>query len=188
MTPEQIPAAYGGGFNTHEKRGAAFSQPTKNVGEGDRQGTPLWLYNLLRKEFRFDGDMFADHGNALSPRYWTLESPIVPSAFNGVGLTLFANPPYSRGNIRAAAETVRDVANWGNTVVGLTRLEPTAKWWSILRPICSEVRLLDTRLTFRGQSQVYNFPCMVWVACPPYLRRNEPHVWFWDTVKSAHES
>ena len=73
------------------------------------------------------------------------------------------------------------------SVVGLTRAEPTSKWWQTLRPVCSEVRLLDTRLTFRGQDSLYNFPCWVWVAVPPVARPTEPHVWFWDAKKKYDE-
>lgn len=176
---------FGGGFEIVDtSQPPAFATPHRHVGEGDRQGTPLWLYRLLREEFRFDGgDLFADHGNAMSVRYWTIESSILTHVFENHGATFWANPPYSRGNIGAAARVIKHLADIGNTVVGLTRAEPTAKWWHTLRPVCSEVRLLDTRLTFRGQDSLYNFPCWVWVAVPPVQRPTEPHVWFWDAKK-----
>lgn len=178
------PQEVGGGYDTGEIRGAAFATPNEDVGEGDKQGTPLWLFKLLRDEFWFPGgDLFADHGNALLPTYWTLESPIDVDAYRDLGYTFFANPPYSRGNITAAANTCRALADNGNRVVGLTRAEPTARWWRILRPACAEVRLLDTRLVFRGQEGLYNFPCWVWVAVPPTQRRGHPSVWFWDAAE-----
>ena len=173
----------GGGYELgHPFRGPGYKTPTADVGDGDNQGTPLWLFNLLREEWLFSGgDLFAAHGNALLGRYWTEDRPIITRDFENAGLTFWANPPYSRGNIRAAAETVRELTELGNRVVGLTRAEPTAEWWwRTLRPACAEVRLLDTRLTFRGQPNLYNFPCWVWVAVPPMQRRGEPHVWFWD--------
>ena len=92
-----------------------------------------------------------------------------------------------RGNIGAAAKVIKHLADIGNTVVGLTRAEPTSKWWHTLRPVCSEVRLLDTRLTFRGQDSLYNFPCWVWVAVPPLSRPTDQHVWFWDAKKEYDE-
>ena len=110
-TPEQL----GGGFDTHELRGAAFATPNKNVGEGVKQGTPLWLFKLLRDEFLFTGgDLFADHGNALLPKYFTLESQIDVDAYRDLGFTFWANPPYSRGNITTAASTCRALADNGN--------------------------------------------------------------------------
>lgn len=178
-----IPQVIGGGFHTGAIRGAAFATPNENVGEGDNQGTPLWLFKLLKDEFLFAGDLFAAHGNAVHATYWTEDSPIDVDAYGDLGITFFANPPYSRGNITTAASTCRALADNGNRVVGLTRAEPTARWWRILRPACAEVRLLDTRLVFRGQKGLYPFPCWVWIAVPPTQRRGHPSVWFWDAAE-----
>lgn len=132
--------------------------PTAGCGTGDEQGTPLWLFNLLDAEFGFDCDMFASHQNALCSTYHTITHRWHASS---PGRVLWANPPYSRRAICRAMADVYEAAILGRTVVTLTRLEVGADWWAAIDAAASEVRLLEARPKFRGQSNSYNFPCAI---------------------------
>lgn len=132
--------------------------PTAGCGTGDEQGTPLWLFDLLNREFRFDCDMFASHQNALCSTYhtithqWHTHSP---------GRVLWANVPFGTGTVGPAMEAVARAALAGRTVVALHRDEPGAKWHQCVWDHAHESRRLDVRLKFRGQRDSYNFPCSV---------------------------
>lgn len=152
--------------------------PTAGVGDGDNQGTPLWLWKLLDREFEFDGDMFANKDNALHENYRTASAPYETSPSEG--LVWYANPPYSRHGILGATATVLRAQKAGNTVVMLARLEPGAEWFETIHKFADECRLLDTRLRFRGQAHSYNFPCCVSVFNPaPFGMNPNCRFWFW---------
>lgn len=146
-----------------------ITNPTAGVGDGDNQGTPLWLFDLLNAEFRFSGDMFANAENALCSVFHTEADPWRPGATIRLS-SWFANPPYSRKLIGPAMDTVRAAQAEGATVVTLTRLEPGAAWFAVIRAYAQELRLLDCRLRFRGQACSYNFPCCVAVFRPGVTR------------------
>lgn len=180
------------------KRVPASVDEAAGVGDGDEQGTPTWLLQLLRLEFDFTHDLFASHLNAVALRYFTRDNPageqMIGEHARG-GWTCFANPPYSRrelpnlangkpgndgANILDAMHVCARVAEW-STVVTLTRLEPGAEWFRVIRDNASEIRLLDCRLRFRGQPNLYNFPTCVAVWRPHYTREPGPaRVRWWD--------
>lgn len=166
--------------------GPGITNPTAGVGDGDNQGTPLWLFRLLDAEFRFTGDMFANDANALCKWYHTAENPWQPCA-SIRGRSWFANPPYSRARIGPAMDTVRAAQAEGSTVVTLTRLEPGAKWFRVNRNHAQELRMLDCRLRFRGQSHSYNFPCCVSVFRPG-VSPSPLHSFVWQVAEHRSEA
>lgn len=157
----------------------ASLDPRAGCGKGDEQGTPIWLYELLHAEFGFDCDMFSSHENALCSTYHTIDRPWDATS---PGSVLWSNPPYSRGAITAAMAAVREAALQGETVVTLTRLEPGADWWKPIDELAQEVRLLDVRLKFRGQTDSYNFPCAIGVF-RGQRRAPWPHYYPWHVRK-----
>ena len=135
---------------------------------GDSYGTPLWLYNLLNAEFCFAADMFADNANHLHQFYFSESAPYKPGDLDGYPFrTVFANPPYSAGNIGRSMALLVDLIPLAISSVALVRADSSTAWWqNYVDGVASEVRDLPLRLKFRGGEGVYNFPCCIVIYRP----------------------
>lgn len=112
----------------------------------DEWMTPIWLYELLHKEFHFTLDPAADEESALCDFYFDKESNGLESDwFDNV----FVNPPYSQ--LRKWLTKGLYEANHNKKVRTVALLAPartdTKAWWESAR--FGEVRFLPGRLRFR---------------------------------------
>lgn len=116
--------------------------------KNDKVQTPVWLYDLLHKEFSFDFD----------------PCPLEMPEWNGLerdwGERNFVNPPYS--NIRAWLKKGISEFEKGKLSVFLITMRPNTRYWTdFVWPYVSEIRIPDGTLQFEGY--VRGFPCPVCV-------------------------
>ena len=134
--------------------------------------TPLWLYNLLDKEFGFETDVCATPENAKCKRFFTKETDGLSQDWDGI---CWMNPPYGR-EITNWMRKARDSANEGATIVCLVPGAYETEWfWSSLKE--DEVRLIGPgRVKWTGMTSA-TFPSAVIILRPPKKRTNKIVSW-----------
>lgn len=113
--------------------------------------TPLWLFDILNKEFRFNLDLCATEDNAKCSEYFNdIFQPIYLT--NRLLQAGFMNPPYS--NILPFAKKAWELSE-SMAVVCLLKVDPSTKWWAVFwdynthqpKAGCN-VRFLNKRVKF----------------------------------------
>lgn len=142
----------------------------------DEWRTPLPLFDLLDREFKFTLDAAATFANALVSEYYTAENSGLENEWYG---RVFCNPPYSQ--VRKWAKKAYEVA-WSSkaTVVFLVAARTdTQFWWDHMR--YAEVRFLKGRLRFGGNSNNNGapFPSAIGVFHRD-MRYRSPSTIYWD--------
>lgn len=123
----------------------------------DEWQTPMWLFDILNREFKFDLDPASTPDNALCKNYFC-DHIKYPTAI-GDGLiskwfgNVFVNPPYSKLKLWTAKayKEVQD-GNADLVVMLVAARTDTQAWWSYMR--FGEVRFLPGRLKY-GASPEY---------------------------------
>jgi len=108
--------------------------------------SPLWLYELLHKEFHFVLDTAASEENALCDFYFDKEADGLKSDWFGNSYT---NPPYSqlyRWVMKGKHEATHN-KKVEHVVMLIPARTDTKAWWDAVR--YGEVRFLPGRLKFR---------------------------------------
>lgn len=141
----------------------------------DEWQTPLWLFEKLDEEFKFDLDPAATEDNHLTWAYMTKKENGL--AYNWFG-SVFVNPPYSRmkewvkkGYEEAQLPPVKRV------VMLIAARTDTQAWWNFIRH--GEVRFLPGRLKFEhpnGARHSAPFPSAVVI----FGRDIEAKTVYWD--------
>lgn len=122
--------------------------------------TPEYLFSALHKEFDFDLDPCASHGNAKCATYFTESDDGLSQDWSG---RVFMNPPYGR-SIAAWVSKARHEVESGNAelVVCLVPVRSDSKWWHDNCMKAHEIRLMDQRIEFMGSTNKAPFPtCLV---------------------------
>ena len=130
-----------GGYYQPGPLAHAFKNEIAEVGDGDKQGTPLWFFLTLQHAIgcTFEVDLFASHGNALCREYYTADRPFTIDDVQR-DRWYFANPPYSasptdketglpKTNISQAMKTCYEIFAEGGNVVALHRFDPSSTWF-----------------------------------------------------------
>ena len=137
----------------------------KTIEDSDSYETPDEVYNWLNKYFKFHVDAFASRKNAKCKRYFTKKDNALGKkwGFKRKGNThVFANPPYSRGNIYNCMKKAYEESLKGCIVVALVRDDPTTSWYQeFIDDKAYKVIRLEERIKFVGGKDTYNFPCCV---------------------------
>lgn len=141
----------------------------------DEYGTPVWLYNLLDKEFNFKLDVCASVANAKCEAFYDKERNglIQQWAMDAVaaGGNIFCNPPYS--NILPWAVTMRrEVWDHGSDLQGamIVKFDPSTKHGALIMSDADEVRIPTHRIAFEMPGKkllTANFP----IAVPVFRKR-----------------
>ncbi len=133
--------------------------------DSDSYGTPDHIFNWLNKTFNFKLDACASHTNSKCDNYFTKENSCLNSKkWRGrkKSLSVFMNPPYSRGNINKMIAKAYEQSLDGCVVVCLVRDDPSTKWYQeYIDGKASLVIRLKERIKFIGGVDTYNFPCCV---------------------------
>lgn len=125
------------------------AKPKTLTKKDDTFGTPLYLFDPLHEEFNFSVDAFADHSNALLPKYWTEEEDGYKQSWTDE--RVFANPPYSRGNVEKCFLKARDETRSGDCKVAVLLIPTyTERWWFHQHKHECEIRFIDHRIKFVG--------------------------------------
>ncbi len=148
--------------------------------------TPDDFFAVLKEEFRFKWDMAADRNNSkmgasyLGPGSTYNEDSLSCEwdEFANLGEWVWLNPEFTRAKewILKAYDESR---NHGIGVVMLLPASLTTTWFfELVRPYVSEIRIVKNRLAFSGKSG--NNTGSVIVLFPPWGRKGEVNVYFWD--------
>lgn len=148
--------------------------------------TPLWLFELLDREFDFDLDAAATDENTLCDKWFTAEEDGLKQDWFG---NVFLNFPYNRANLWVAKAYNEVVAGKAKTVVLLAASRTDTKWfWEYIRH--GEVRLLKGRLKFDhqdGAKYAAPFPSCVCILSKETLQN--PKTIYWEVnEKNVHKS
>lgn len=111
----------------------------------DEWQTPLWLFDLLNREFKFDLDPAATIDNTLCDRWFTKVDDGLKKEW--IAESVFINPPYSQ--MRQWVEKAYGEIILGNCDVAVLLVAArtdTRAWWDHIRH--GEVRFLKGRLKF----------------------------------------
>lgn len=107
--------------------------------------TPLWLFDRLNAEFRFDLDAAASPDDALCDRYLT--NALGPDPWPG--RRIWVNPPYSRDRLVPILDRAVLEADLGKTVVALLPVRTEMPWWhDQVLATATEVRFIRGRIKF----------------------------------------
>jgi len=153
------------------------STPTRSLAvhfssRSDEWPTPQWLFDTLNREFGFNLDPCATHGNAKCARHFTREEDGLAQEWGEA--TVFMNPPYGR-EIRHWMRKAFESARAGATVVCLVPARTDTDWWHRYA-IRGEIRFLKGRLKFGDAPHAAPFPSAVVVFRSGELRQwNQPH-------------
>lgn len=145
----------------------------------DEWMTPLWLFDILNKNFKFDLDPAATDENTLCDQWYTKEEDGLTRPWTGK--SVFVNPPYSQ--MRAWVQKGHHEAYFGEpeTVVMLVAARTdTRAWWDYIR--FGDVRFLRGRLKFEhpnGARYSAPFPSAVVIFSKKNLR-TEPKTIYWE--------
>ncbi len=155
--------------------------------DNDSWETPQWLFDQLNEEFNFDIDLCATRENSKCSAFYLnyLEDIIEDSkgirrqnTLSNISdyhedLTVFMNPPYSRGSMEKFIGKVWEDSKHCK-IVCLVKVDSRTKWWSIFydainfkeRTGC-KIRLLPKRVKFdppngwKGETKGPSFPSAV---------------------------
>lgn len=150
----------------------------------DEWQTPLWLYDLLDKEFHFELDPAATEENAMSRLYMDKEMDGLKHRWFS---SVFVNPPYSqlKAWVKKGYEEARDNSSVKQVVMLVPARTDTAAWWQYIR--FGEVRFLPGRLRFAGARNSAPFPSAVVIFHGGgYLYK--PETIYWNVRESTHAS
>jgi site-specific DNA-methyltransferase (adenine-specific) len=121
-------------------------------------GTPPNLFIELDKEFCFTIDGAADAGNALVPRFFSLEQNALTQSWQGE--RVFLNPPYVR-TLKFVQKAVSECQGKCLVVMILPVRAGNRAWQQYILPKATEIRYLPGRLTFVGASHYAPFDVAV---------------------------
>lgn len=144
--------------------------------------TPLWLFNLLDREFRFTLDVCANENNALCDEYYDEELDGLNQKWYGQS---WCNPPYHQ--VGRWAEKAFNEAKKGNctAVLLVAARTDTRYFWNFLR--FGEIRFLPGRLKFGlpgGTRYSAPFPSAVVIFDQDFPAKTV----YWNVRESTHAS
>jgi len=120
----------------------------KNVGtDKDNWGTPWWLFNLLNKEFRFNGDVAATKENTKCPEFYNKEIDALTQDWFSRS---FLNPPHSSKLVLQFMTKARIEAYMGAVVVCLVPVSSDTRWWHKNVMEAQEIRFIEGRVDYVG--------------------------------------
>lgn len=126
--------------------------------------TPVSFFEPLRAEFDLQVDAAASSGNAMLPRFWSIED----SAFNHdwTGERVWCNPPYGKANISPPGiyKWIERCATGGASIcVTLLPARTDTRWFHdfIYNNPKAEIRFVKGRIKFSGSTGAGKFPSMV---------------------------
>lgn len=115
--------------------------------------TPLWLYDLLSKEFAFDLDAAADVENSMCKQFYTEEMDALKQDWGRDAKTVWINPPYSRIGPKFIAKAHEETIKYPHlTVVMLVPARTDTKVWH-QHCVQGEIRFMKGRVKFVGFDQ-----------------------------------
>ena len=116
--------------------------PRNNVStEKDEWCTPIELYKKLDDEFHFNLDAAATFENRLNNAFFDKDSDALSREWGGKFATVFLNPPYGRGKIKAFVRKAYLESTAGATVVCLLPFSG-ASWFTDYCLHAAEIRIL----------------------------------------------
>ena len=108
--------------------------------------TPMWLYEILNREFGFTDDPCPLHGNDGLERAW--------------GKRTYVNPPYGRGIIEWIRKGYEE-SQQGKLVVMLLPSRTDTRWWHEYVMGAREIRYTRGRLKFGNSKNSAPFPSVI---------------------------
>lgn len=124
----------------------------------DLWGTPLDLFETLRKECAFDLDVCATPENTKCDLYLTPEMDALSVDWFG---KTFCNPPFSKVHLFIKKQILELQAGHVTESWALVAARPDTQWFLTAVSHACEVRFLEGRLTFEGAKNVAPFPSAV---------------------------
>jgi phage N-6-adenine-methyltransferase len=137
---------------------------THSSGGSSDWGTPLWLYDMLDKEFNFVLDPCADEFNTKCEYYYTTEDDGLAQSWEvEPDEAVFVNPPFGPRGIwvedwchKAFIESLM-----GYTCVMLLAARTSNHWWHDYVMKAHEIRFVNGRIKFDGAQNVAGYPSVV---------------------------
>lgn len=131
--------------------------------ETDLWATPLWLFQALHAEFKFEVDVCAIVSNAKCRRYFSPAKDGLKQPWTG---RCWMNPPYGR-HIKHWVKKAYRASQEGSTVVALLPARTDTAWWHDFVMRAAEIRFIRGRLAFGGATSSAPFPSAIVVFRPP---------------------
>jgi site-specific DNA-methyltransferase (adenine-specific) len=126
----------------------------------DKWSTPQDLFEKLNAEFDFTLDPCADECNHKCDKYYTEERNGLEQSWSGE--RVFCNPPYGREISKWVKKCFDEVYSGGcDLAVALLPARTDTRWFHGYVYNKAEIRFLDKRIKFGGQTQPAPFPSMV---------------------------
>lgn len=123
----------------------------------DDWATPQDFFDKLNREFRFETDVCASHGNAKCANYFDKEKDGLSQSWIG---TCWMNPPYGRGIDKWMRKAFESSRKNGATIVCLVPARTDTRWWHDFATK-GEIYFVPGRLKFGNAKSNAPFPCAV---------------------------
>jgi len=132
------------------------------VKDKDKWETPDHIFDKLNKEFHFTLDPCCEIHTAKCKKFYTIEDNGLNK--NWQGEIVFCNPPYSSGNIdKWIKKCYEESLKPKTTVVALTAVSGSAKWWHSYVINRAEKRYIERRVKFIGARYTAPFSSVILV-------------------------
>jgi phage N-6-adenine-methyltransferase len=166
--------------------------------------TPMELFELLDREFKFDIDVAASDRNHKCPNYYTEEDDSLDDDIHWftsiVGSSVpsrsaFCNPGFSDLGpwMEKAASQVNTPSSHSKVAVVVGLVSPSTEWWRFCVDHASEIRMLSPRVQFKfpdallteikkqGKKPSSNDRenCVVIFRQKPLIFPPKAHIWNW---------
>jgi len=123
-------------------------------------GTPQWLFDFLREDFKFNLDAAANEQNAKCKRWFGPGSPYAEDAMGQSWRnSVYLNPPYK--NMDRWMHKAYQEADKGSSVVCLVAARVDTKWFQIVWDRASVLCFVRGRLQFQGAKDPATFPSAI---------------------------
>jgi site-specific DNA-methyltransferase (adenine-specific) len=133
---------------------------SKGVDQKDLWETPQHIFKKLDKEFDFDLDPCCTKETAKCEYFYTPEDDGLKRSWKG--LTVFCNPPYSRGNIDLWVKKCYEESLYDETiVVALLPVSTSADWWHKNIVGKASLRFVERRIRFVGAPYTAPFSSVI---------------------------
>lgn len=122
-------------------------------------GTPQDFFNTLNDEFHFTLDVCASSSNNKCPRYYNREQDSLKRSWKGE--VCYMNPPYGRQIVPFIKKAYYEGQQDNTTVICLIPSRTDTRWWHSYVMKAAEIRFIQGRLTFQGESNAAPFPSAI---------------------------
>lgn len=170
--------------NTEKKQVLGFKNSRLNTGmfssSSDEWETPLYVFDILKKEFNFQIDVCATPENTKCKEYFTKEVDGLTQEWSPY--RCWMNPPYGK-NIKQWMRKAFNESKKGALVVCLIPARTDTKWWHEFAMKSAEIRFIEGRLCFGNGKQSAPFPSCVVIFYPEF---DNPYKLSVPVIKSVY--